>query len=253
MKKIFCLFGISGLIFVFLTIGLSAQIAFENQSYAYLISINNSNGSLSLDSLGLIKTNGFPDDIPGSDKDYTAKIISFGRDVLYKINFSIASSDNFLYSSSDPSWFDEQGNQIYIPTVNESDEMSVLILPTILTIPYFPNAEKIEIYSPEEELILTIDVSRYATCKTDEGCKVDYDDDLQKFIEETDKSLLEQFNKQSDKSNIFSFSGKKKIPVYFYISLAILLMAIVFTVIMIIKLFIKKKENKMQLLDKSNI
>lgn len=73
---------------------------------------------------------------------YTANFISFSGNKLYTLKF--------LFSFS----------------AIGSTKVSFLVLP------YFPNAKQIEVYSFEEVLLLTIDISEYALCNEDFNCEI---------------------------------------------------------------------------------
>ena len=95
---------------------------------------------------------------------YTAKVISFNKEVLYSFKFSI---ELIPLSALDPSWFDEEGNQIYFP---KEKVKPLKELTFVLNFPYFKNVKYIEIYDPNNKLILTVDVSEYAICNQNKIC-----------------------------------------------------------------------------------
>lgn len=128
-------------------------------------------GDITLQEMRLIEGNS-PDRLNQPGKGYTAKVFSFGKKELYSFKFSIELQP---LNSLDPSWFDDQGNQIIFP----KDEIKPLTeLEFVLNLPYYNNAEKVEIFDMDENLILTIDVSKYATTKEESSF---LDEFFQKF------------------------------------------------------------------------
>jgi hypothetical protein len=105
-----------------------------------------------------------PDRLSQPEIGYTLKMFSFENEVLYSFKFSI--NPEKLYAPP-KEWFDEEGNQIYIPneTISVENETNI-----VLVFPYFKNAEKVNIYDSDDSLILSVDVSKYATCNMNNIC-----------------------------------------------------------------------------------
>lgn len=120
------------------------------------------NSGITLQEMKLIEGSP-PDRLNQPSEGYTARIISFGDVELYSFKFSIELEP---LNALDPSWFDKDGNQIIFP----EDKIEPLTeLDFVLNLPHFSNAEKVEILDMSEELILSIDVSKYATVQEGSG------------------------------------------------------------------------------------
>ncbi len=150
-------------IFIALFLLVMASTGVVAQSSAYSLVVNYNMGELTLEDLILVEGQS---SIPYVGVVvYTAKIVSFDGEILHETEFSFSISPE---GTPLLEWFDDEGNQIIIPTepVEIADETSFR-----LVLPYFVNAERIEIYSPENMLLLTIPVARYALCNEDFNCE----------------------------------------------------------------------------------
>ena len=201
----------------------------------YSLIINYDNGNLTLGSLNFIEGGQTPN-VFISDVKYKAKIISFTEEILYQTNFSFEIAPIF---AALPEWFDEEGNQIIIP--NETGIITLNETSFDLVLPYFPNAEKIEVYSPENELALTIDVSEYALCETEEECEdksfstCTSQEECIEFLE----TLEEEALIFSEPDEMASKSSNSKLLFGFLIALILVLVAL--TIFFIVKKIKPKK------------
>ncbi|MBS3156906.1 hypothetical protein J4442_01890 [Candidatus Woesearchaeota archaeon] len=108
----------------------------------------------------LLKTNYIePKDQPSFG--YLLRLISFEDDVLYSRYFDINVDIVF---AADPSWFDENGNQIFIPEYDVPEIKDTILE---ISIPYYSNAKRIEIFDPYGKKLLEIDVSSFAKMDSD--------------------------------------------------------------------------------------
>ncbi len=100
----------------------------------------------------------FHEQVSQPENAYRLEVVSFDNKILYAQKFDFQLEVIFAPL---PEWFDEKGNQIYIP--NES-ETKVTINSTTqdFVIPYFDDAKKINIYENSNELKLSIDVSQFS-------------------------------------------------------------------------------------------
>ena len=111
-----------------------------------------------------------------SPKSPTIETLSFENDILDSFNYTFEMQEK-LPPPQD--WFDEEGNQIYVP--NETDEY-LNEYTAVLTLCYFPNAEFINIYR-KNFLLLPVDVSKYHDLDADkviavvDNCPYDYNPD----------------------------------------------------------------------------
>jgi len=130
---------------------------------SYSFTLKYKDGKLNLTSIGLLDGTA-PDRLNQPEVGYTLKVVSFKNEVLYSFKFSI---DTTILSAADPSWFDEEGNQIYIPNETQKtiNETSINLI-----FPYFKNAKTVDIFDQNNTLVLSIDISKYATCNTNGVC-----------------------------------------------------------------------------------
>ncbi|MFH1325444.1 MAG: hypothetical protein ABIH49_01580 [archaeon] len=236
-------FIIFGMVFLFVILSTNLHSQSESEQYVYVVSLNSNQSVLSFDDVALSK-GGLPNPEEG---DYTSRIISSSGNNLYEMKFPVPGSVFVYGSPPNPDWFDDSGNQIYIPSVEESGSYELTSFPVILVLPYYPNAEKIEIYSPENELLLEVDVSRFALC-SGEDCDIEagseeYNDALQEFLNEMDAQLLSQFGQQQKEASEF-FGNKLNIPWWIYTLIGVLVVAVILTVAMVIRIFLKRKEEQ---------
>ncbi|MBI2106560.1 hypothetical protein HYT57_01115 [Candidatus Woesearchaeota archaeon] len=163
-KKLF----ISALFIVLLSI---TMINAQLENVVLSLTLKYDNGKIMHEETKLISGSP-PDRINQPINGYTAKILSFKNELLYSFKFPI---ELIPLSALDPSWFDDEGNQIFFP--NETVE-SLKKLTFILNFPFFNNAKYIEIYSPEDSLILTVDISKFALCNQNKICDSDESKEL---------------------------------------------------------------------------
>jgi hypothetical protein len=130
----------------------------------YILTLKYSDGAVSKE--GLYVTKGFYN--PSKEEgDWLLEVISFGGEVLYSQKFGFH-LERYYAPSTD--WFDEDGKQIYIPSEEESVErLSESV--TDLAIPYFENAEKMNIYDKNKAKVLEIDISVFSESCGDGKCQ----------------------------------------------------------------------------------
>ena len=75
------------------------------------LTLKYNNGKMTQEGIKLIEGNP-PDKLNQPEEGYTAKILSFDNEELYSFKFLIELTP---VNALDPSWFDEQGNQIFFP------------------------------------------------------------------------------------------------------------------------------------------
>jgi len=104
---------------------------------------------------GLILTKGFFNEpINQPEEGYTLEVISVDDKILYSQKFEFPLEIPFAPL---PEWFDEEGNQIYFPTQEESR----ILLDTVtveLIFPYFDNIQRIDIKDSSDVLVLSIGI-----------------------------------------------------------------------------------------------
>jgi len=101
---------------------------------------------------------------PDIGGEYDLILYSKNKEKLYETSFNFHFEK---YYEADPSWFDEESNQIFIinesiDTIEENPSIAILI-------PYYRNGEYIEI-TQFGKVINKIDVSEYQVCNLDSIC-----------------------------------------------------------------------------------
>lgn len=167
-------------------------------------------GEITIQEMSLIEGSP-PDRLNQPEKGYTAKMTSFDNKELYSFKFLIELQP---LNSLDPSWFDNEGNQIIFPEEKSVEPLSELIF--VLNLPHFKNAQNVEIYDESNNLKLKVDVSKYAITKEE-------------------SSLLNKFF-QKFAPITGSVIGIIKKPVYLFI--------IVITLLIAIDLFLKSRKKR---------
>jgi hypothetical protein len=91
-------------------------------------------------------------------EDYRLELLSFEEKVLYETKFGISTIE---YFEPLPEWFDEEGNQIYIPSEDEV-RRQIENPSTAFLLPYFPDVKFLRVYDSEGVLLLEEDISFFA-------------------------------------------------------------------------------------------
>lgn len=150
-------------IFIFLLTFLAgAGSALGQQSYSYSVGLryHYEEEVLDLEWMKIIKGPA-PNRLIQMDRGYLAKVISFTGNTLYSFRFDMP----FVSSAPPPEWFDPiTGEQIYFPE-GPAEPISDIIFSFV--IPYFSRAQAIEFYSPQDNLLLSVNVSEYHLCQDD--------------------------------------------------------------------------------------
>lgn len=113
--------------------------------------------------------------IPGEAPDrriqpkigYLLELISFNNETLYSFKFNFPLEKLMVPPAN---WFDENGNQVYIPKSSEVRQRLDVVIIT-LVIPYFKNGKTISIYDPNNTKVLAIDVGYFADVCPDNICE----------------------------------------------------------------------------------
>src|SRR3989344_571989 len=123
------------------------------QQEVFVLNLKYDSGNISVQSF--LKTTGaFYPPVSQPVIGYNLSVLTSDNKVLYSQLFDF--SLEIYTSPPDPSWFDEQGNQIKF---GDSEASQTIILNTSkieLLLPYYENADRIEIKNKSSILILTI-------------------------------------------------------------------------------------------------
>ncbi|MBI2139613.1 right-handed parallel beta-helix repeat-containing protein [Candidatus Woesearchaeota archaeon] len=111
-------------------------------------------GNLSVRNVSL--ASGRAENIDDENSSYRAVVFSSLNDTLYSLNFSLALEPVF---SPPRSFFDQNDSQVIVP--NESDFASVNFTEDAITLPYFIDAERIDILGGNGSAVLSINVSEF--------------------------------------------------------------------------------------------
>jgi len=156
---------IINLAIAFLILGLTPLVLAEGNQLFFSINLDYDSGTISQQSVKLIESMGEIDkkSLVG---DYKLKIYSFNEELLYESNFDF---DLELFNSPPKEWFDDEGNQIYIPDETEAEPTLIERTTKVLFAPYSATAKELRI-EKENKIELIIDVSEFALCNQNNIC-----------------------------------------------------------------------------------
>ena len=123
--------------------------------HTYLFKVLFEDGSFTLDSIEMAEgiSSG---DISIQNSEYKGKVFSSGQEVLYDFNVGIPRT----FVIEPPSdWFDENGDQIFIPEDIPSETLSDVNF--VIRSPYFLDGIRVDIVDENEVVVLSIDISDY--------------------------------------------------------------------------------------------
>lgn len=139
-------------------------LADENRLF-FSITLGYDSGDLSKQQVKLIESIGDVDK-KSTEGAYSLKLYSFNEQLLYETRFDFELE---ILGIPPKEWFDEEGNQIYIPNETEIGIIAIEKTATVVFAPYFRNAKTIRIFK-NDELKLEFDVSEYAVCNMNKVC-----------------------------------------------------------------------------------
>lgn len=141
-------------------------ISFVNADFqdVFVLTLHYDSGKISVESL-FIEKGYFEEPVQQPEDGYLLEIISSENKIIYYQRFKF----NFEEYLSPPlsEWFDESGNQIYIPNNNET--IQILENTTAkLILPYFNNARLIKIKEPSGLVVVSIPLNQKASILVEE-------------------------------------------------------------------------------------
>jgi len=150
-KVILCL----AIVLIFVSLAMAAE---EGELYG--ITLIFGEDKMSISSVDIVE--GFvPETV--DEGQYTLRVVGFSDELLFETRFDFNPGVSF---SAPPTWFDEEGNQIYIPDTSPP----VINVSKILFVPYFVNGAEVEIL--EFDVIITsFDISEFAVCNQNGECE----------------------------------------------------------------------------------
>ena len=119
----------------------------------FVLNLRYDNGNVSVQSL-IVSKGFFNEPLNQPEEGYRLEVVSSKGKVLYEQKFEFSLKINF---EPPPEWFDDEGNQIYFPTEEET-EITTNTSTVELIFPYFKNIESINVYDRNDELVSSIDV-----------------------------------------------------------------------------------------------
>ncbi len=142
------------IIFIVGVILLLSLVAATEMQDIYVLGLKYDKGNISAENI--VVTRGyFIPSVYESGAKYALEVISLKNKTLYSQPFDFELE---MHIAPDPSWFDEKGNQIYIPRKNETT-VTVDRATTELTFPYFEEARFIHIINANKLTLLSIPVN----------------------------------------------------------------------------------------------
>ncbi len=125
------------------------------QQDVFILTLEYNKGNLSVQNL-LVAVGYFTTPVNQPADGYILELISSKSNVLYKQTFDFPLEVHF--SPPPREWFDEKGNQVYIP--NESETRTIRDTATVeLIFPFFEDAARIDVRYPNKTLALSIPVN----------------------------------------------------------------------------------------------
>lgn len=133
---------------------LIAPLVLAESNLVYSLKISYDGNSISEKGFSLIEGSA-PGRIDEPDEGFKLNVVDFNDKVLHSFKFTI----NIVPIREAPrDIFDDSGNQIKVPEEETLPQQTEIVL----TIPYFSNAKSIEILDENNNLMLSVDVSKYA-------------------------------------------------------------------------------------------
>jgi hypothetical protein len=189
------------LVFVAVLLLILVTSVYAAEQKVYRVTLEYDDGEVSFDNV--ILTLGAFNEPFTSSGDYRIDLVSFDNEALYseKFDFNLE-----VAAIAPPEWFDEEGNQIYIPGEDEQPQDLTKTTKEIL-IPYFSNGKQINVYHQTELILeesvvhfsdlcgdgICQDSESYESCQVDcvSGGADDYCDEVDEGICDPDCSVSE--------------------------------------------------------------
>src|SRR3989344_3446241 len=138
------------LIPIFALIFISGVIA--QSEVSYVLTLNYDGKTLAVDSLTLVEGRAVKD-IFESSEGFTIKVLDKNDKILY---FEVFIADLTPIREAPDYFFDDSGEQVAFEDIESPKEIKETSI--VLTIPYFEEAEKIQIYDSNDQLVLEFSI-----------------------------------------------------------------------------------------------
>jgi len=153
------------IIAAFFLLLLPIQALAEEKQLFFSMTLGYDSGDISRQQVKLIESIGEVNK-KSTEGDYSLKLYSFNDQLLYETRFDFNLE---IFSIPPKEWFDDEGNQIYIPNETETGVVSIEKTSTVVFAPYFRNANTVRVFK-NNELKLDFDVAEYAVCNMNSIC-----------------------------------------------------------------------------------
>ena len=193
-------------------------VGYAETQKIYTLDLNYNQGTVTKELLFV--TQGYFKEQKGSTEDYySLELISFEGTILHTQRFNFPLE---IFGAPNLDWFDEAGNQIYIPTAEESGYALLDEAIARLIIPYFKNGKGIIVYNSEKNKILEIDISSYSdvcgdrVCQEHESystCQQDCPSDFQSIMGKNQAVANEDVSADNQEGFAAIFSSKISEPI----------------------------------------
>ncbi len=97
---------------------------------------------------------------------FTANVYAFNESLLYSVEFDVST---MVFDAADPSWFDKDGNQIFVPTARAIAPQGYGF--EFISLPYFNEAKKVAVIkNSNQKMLLELDLSNFTNCNQNGAC-----------------------------------------------------------------------------------
>lgn len=150
-------------IFLVVFLFFSFIVVHAESNLTYSIILDYENGKIQISNILLVQSQSII--TPVKNGEYEATLLSFDKQKLFSTNFDF---DLNLAREPSSDWFDKNGKQIIVP--KQDRDLQVTKTQKTLFLPYFRNAEKIEIKHLNEIALIGY-LSKYAGCNMNDLCE----------------------------------------------------------------------------------
>jgi hypothetical protein len=141
--------------------------AAQEKQQLYAITLQYDSGLVTIADVALVNGYYVPQKEP-LNPSYELEFVSWNKSILHSVGFNFP-----LKAHLEPlaEWFDEDGRQIYIPTVNETIRRVDKAVISLL-VPYFPDAAMAQVKDAQDIVVAEYDVSEFSLLCGNGVCEV---------------------------------------------------------------------------------
>ncbi len=97
---------------------------------------------------------------------FAANLYAFNESLLYSVEFDVST---VVFDAADRSWFDKDGNQIFVPTARAIAPQGYGF--EFISLPYFNEAKKVAIIkNSNRNVLLEVDLANFTNCNQNGAC-----------------------------------------------------------------------------------